>query len=185
MSLSVTLSVSPFSFFYSLVTPTTSICLSALLPACVSVSPSVSLTPSCPSPLSLPFSLPPSLMSPNPATKSQTEPVFPSRMFDTVLSYLLPPGEYSSYCPGTRYRTCRDCYNHIPNCRGIRDGIHTIPPGRRVSKAFVYCLDQRALVYSQCPNGFIYYDAAKTCVMRTSGMLPPYILATVTEPPEV
>ncbi|XP_076453497.1 uncharacterized protein LOC143288755 [Babylonia areolata] len=93
--------------------------------------------------------------------------------------------EYSSYCPGTRYRTCRDCYSHIPSCRRVPDGIHTIPPGRRVSRAFVYCLDQRSLVFSQCPPGFLYYDTAKTCVTRNSASIPPFILAAVTEPPEV
>ena len=41
------------------------------------------------------------------------------------------------------------------------------------------------VVEVESSRGFIYYDAAKQCVMRTSGMLPPYILATVTEPPEV
>ncbi|KAL8595975.1 hypothetical protein ACOMHN_018287 [Nucella lapillus] len=93
--------------------------------------------------------------------------------------------EYLSYCPGTRYRSCRDCYSQIPSCRRVPDGIQSIPPGRRVSQAFVYCLDQRALVFSHCPQGYLYYDSAKTCVTRNAGAIPAFILAAVTEPPEV
>ncbi|KAK7471462.1 hypothetical protein BaRGS_00035898 [Batillaria attramentaria] len=94
--------------------------------------------------------------------------------------------EYSAYCPGTRYQTCSDCYRHIPSCRHQADGIHTLPPGRLLSQGFVYCLDQRALVYSDCPSGYLYYDAAKTCVARNSlGSVPALPIGAVTEAPEV
>lgn len=87
------------------------------------------------------------------------------------------PGEYLSYCPGTRYRTCSDCYLDIPNCQHLSDGIHTIPAGLFVSQGFVYCLDQRSLVYSECPPEYVYLSTAQTCVLRSS--------LITTEPAEV
>ncbi|PVD18873.1 hypothetical protein C0Q70_21430 [Pomacea canaliculata] len=85
--------------------------------------------------------------------------------------------EYSAYCPNTQYRTCSDCYLSLPTCRHLTDGIHTLPPGRLVSRGFVYCLDQRALVFSECPPGFLFVSNSKTCVLK--GTLP------LLEPPEV
>ncbi|XP_076435324.1 uncharacterized protein LOC143275235 [Babylonia areolata] len=100
--------------------------------------------------------------------------------------------EYSSYCPGTRYRTCHDCYGHVPSCLRVPNGLHTVPPGRPSSPSFVYCLDQRALLMSQCPAGSLYLSASKSCVparnvpVGAGGYLDPLLLAAAgVEPPEI